>query len=208
MSDILTELGHRLGMTKSAVDRWITKGVPIKQCVAIEQTTNGAVTRRDLRPKDWHLIWPELAEKVAAQKAVPDPKITDIDDEVWKLSARLASLEQYVSCISIVVQSHASLLSHSTTETEEARLSRERKEILEKYFPETEPMPSTTEPGPEQMTATEINAEVERIATRLAALDRQSHFAVSEVLGQVLRKVREDRSSDCAESGQTLGRIG
>jgi hypothetical protein len=24
------------------------------------------VTRRDLRPDDWHLIWPELADKDAA----------------------------------------------------------------------------------------------------------------------------------------------
>lgn len=30
-------------------------------CVAIEKATAGAVTRRDLRPDDWHLIWPELA---------------------------------------------------------------------------------------------------------------------------------------------------
>lgn len=29
--------------------------------VAIERATSGAVTRRDLRPDDWHLIWPELA---------------------------------------------------------------------------------------------------------------------------------------------------
>ncbi len=27
----------------------------------IERATNGAVTRRDLRPDDWHEIWPELA---------------------------------------------------------------------------------------------------------------------------------------------------
>ena len=26
----------------------------------IEQATNGEVTRKDLRPDDWHLIWPEL----------------------------------------------------------------------------------------------------------------------------------------------------
>lgn len=30
--------------------------------VKIEQATNGQVTRRDLRPDDWHEIWPELAE--------------------------------------------------------------------------------------------------------------------------------------------------
>jgi DNA-binding transcriptional regulator YdaS (Cro superfamily) len=30
-------------------------------CVAIEAATDGQVTRRDLRPDDWHDIWPELA---------------------------------------------------------------------------------------------------------------------------------------------------
>lgn len=35
--------------------------IPPKRCVQIEQTTNGQVTRRDLRPDDWHEIWPELA---------------------------------------------------------------------------------------------------------------------------------------------------
>jgi DNA-binding transcriptional regulator YdaS (Cro superfamily) len=29
-------------------------------CSAIERATGGAVMRWDLRPDDWHLIWPEL----------------------------------------------------------------------------------------------------------------------------------------------------
>lgn len=29
-------------------------------CVAIERATDGAVMRWDLRPNDWHLIWPEI----------------------------------------------------------------------------------------------------------------------------------------------------
>lgn len=29
-------------------------------CVLIERITSSAVTRRDLRPDDWHRIWPEL----------------------------------------------------------------------------------------------------------------------------------------------------
>ena len=29
-------------------------------CTAIELATRGQVTRRDLRPLDWHRIWPEL----------------------------------------------------------------------------------------------------------------------------------------------------
>lgn len=33
------------------------------RCVAIEHATSGAVTRQDLRPNDWHLIWPELVVK-------------------------------------------------------------------------------------------------------------------------------------------------
>ena len=35
-------------------------------CVAIEQQTKGKVTRKDLRPDDWQLLWPELREQEAA----------------------------------------------------------------------------------------------------------------------------------------------
>lgn len=35
--------------------------VPEKSAVAIEVATQGAVSRRDLRPNDWQDIWPELA---------------------------------------------------------------------------------------------------------------------------------------------------
>lgn len=31
-----------------------------ERCVAVEQATERLVMRWDLRPKDWHLIWPEL----------------------------------------------------------------------------------------------------------------------------------------------------
>ena len=37
-----------------------------KVCVSIEQKTGREVTRQELRPNDWILIWPELAEKAAA----------------------------------------------------------------------------------------------------------------------------------------------
>ena len=32
-----------------------------EMCSAIERESAGAVTRKDLRPSDWHLVWPELA---------------------------------------------------------------------------------------------------------------------------------------------------
>jgi DNA-binding transcriptional regulator YdaS (Cro superfamily) len=50
------------------VSNWRVRGVPISQCSAIESATSGAVTRRDLRPDDWHRIWPEL---VTAEHPAP-----------------------------------------------------------------------------------------------------------------------------------------
>lgn len=35
-------------------------------CVSIERETERHVTRRDLRPDDWHLIWPELTDEQPA----------------------------------------------------------------------------------------------------------------------------------------------
>ncbi|WP_405126746.1 transcriptional regulator [Ralstonia pseudosolanacearum] len=32
-----------------------------KLCVALERESRQVITRRDLRPDDWHAIWPELA---------------------------------------------------------------------------------------------------------------------------------------------------
>jgi len=39
---------------------------PLYAAAAIERATDGAVRRQDLRPDDWHLIWPELAEQEVA----------------------------------------------------------------------------------------------------------------------------------------------
>ncbi|AZY49701.1 hypothetical protein C0J09_11525 [Bordetella avium] len=37
-------------------------------CVGLERATDGAVTRQDLRPADWHLIWPELANQATPRQ--------------------------------------------------------------------------------------------------------------------------------------------
>lgn len=37
--------------------------------VALERETHGAVTRRELRPTDWHRFWPELVAPTQAEKA-------------------------------------------------------------------------------------------------------------------------------------------
>jgi len=50
--------------THSAVIQWQTRGIPYAQicflAAEIEKQSNGLVTRKDLFPKSWHLVWPEL----------------------------------------------------------------------------------------------------------------------------------------------------
>lgn len=55
-------LASRLGVKQQHVWNWLNRGgfVPPEHCASIEQATSGAVTRRELRPDDWHRIWPEL----------------------------------------------------------------------------------------------------------------------------------------------------
>lgn len=57
------ELATAIGASPVLISQWATgkRLVPIERCVPIERATDGAVTRRDLRPDDWHEIWPELA---------------------------------------------------------------------------------------------------------------------------------------------------
>ncbi|AWV02003.1 hypothetical protein DM992_21225 [Burkholderia sp. JP2-270] len=60
------DFARRLGTAPSVVSQWRTgaRPVPIKSCVVIERITAGQVSRRDLRPNDWHDIWPELAQQM------------------------------------------------------------------------------------------------------------------------------------------------
>lgn len=55
-------LADALGVTKAAVWQWKEPGrrVPIEHCLVIERETKGGVTRRELRPDDYWLIWPDL----------------------------------------------------------------------------------------------------------------------------------------------------
>ena len=46
-------------------------------CVRIERLTERAVSRQDLRPLDWHLIWPEL---ITAEGAPPVPETQEARD--------------------------------------------------------------------------------------------------------------------------------
>lgn len=44
----------------------------------IERATSGLVTRKDLRPDDWHLVWPELVEAAPTLKQMMTPN-SDVD---------------------------------------------------------------------------------------------------------------------------------
>ncbi|WP_455275114.1 YdaS family helix-turn-helix protein [Ralstonia thomasii] len=59
-----SRLADLLGVSRSYLAQMSSGASPIsaERCVAIERATDGAVTRKDLRPNDWHLIWPELAD--------------------------------------------------------------------------------------------------------------------------------------------------
>jgi DNA-binding transcriptional regulator YdaS (Cro superfamily) len=56
-------LAKALGVRPATVSNWVTrkKSVSVGQCMPIERATEGAVTRRDLRPDDFHIHWPDLA---------------------------------------------------------------------------------------------------------------------------------------------------
>lgn len=57
------KLATALGVSSSFLSQMASGRSPISpaRCVEIEQATNKAVTRRELRPDDWERIWPELS---------------------------------------------------------------------------------------------------------------------------------------------------
>lgn len=67
-----TEFARRCGTTEG----YLRKAASTKQrlgaelCVALEQESHGAISRRSLRPDDWMRIWPELVQRApgSAQK--------------------------------------------------------------------------------------------------------------------------------------------
>lgn len=62
------EFARAINCPPAFVSQWKNnrRPVPLEYMAVIEQATGGKVTRKDLRPDDWHLIWPELARKKAA----------------------------------------------------------------------------------------------------------------------------------------------
>lgn len=64
-----------LGVSQGMISQWVnnTRPVAIERCVDIEIATKGQVTRKDLRPKDWARIWPELLVETEKSKESKPP---------------------------------------------------------------------------------------------------------------------------------------
>lgn len=61
----LSKFSKAIGVRPPTVSEWATgkRPVPIKRCVQIEKLTGGVVTRKDLRPNDYHEIWTDIDDK-------------------------------------------------------------------------------------------------------------------------------------------------
>ncbi len=58
-----SRLALAIGVSQQMISKLLNNpNFPVspKTAVAIEQATNGKVTRKDLRPDDWPFIWPEF----------------------------------------------------------------------------------------------------------------------------------------------------
>lgn len=72
------EFARAINVSAALLHQWIEgiRPVATRHCPAIETQTCGKVTRKELRPDDWHKIWPELAAAPAPRRAtdpVPPP---------------------------------------------------------------------------------------------------------------------------------------
>lgn len=54
-----------LGVSSPTVNQWVSgkRRVPVERCAQIEIKSKGKITRKDLRPDDYWLIWPELKKQ-------------------------------------------------------------------------------------------------------------------------------------------------
>jgi DNA-binding transcriptional regulator YdaS (Cro superfamily) len=68
----LTSLANSMAVPPQVVVNWRARGVPLAHCAELETVTGGAVRRWEMRPDDWHKVWPELIGTDGAP-AVPVP---------------------------------------------------------------------------------------------------------------------------------------
>jgi DNA-binding transcriptional regulator YdaS (Cro superfamily) len=59
-----TKVAKMVGISPNAVSMWRKNNIPHAQFVflaaTLEKESHGLITRKDLFPKSYHIIWPEL----------------------------------------------------------------------------------------------------------------------------------------------------
>jgi DNA-binding transcriptional regulator YdaS (Cro superfamily) len=65
-------LAAAMGVSPAFVSQIVMRArpAPAEHCVVIERESGGAVKRWEVRPADWHRIWPEL---IGSESAPPVP---------------------------------------------------------------------------------------------------------------------------------------
>lgn len=66
-------LAEKVGMAEQYIYQCLTgrKAMKPAEAVRVERAAGNAIRRWDLRPDDWHLVWPEL---IGVEGAPPVPK--------------------------------------------------------------------------------------------------------------------------------------
>lgn len=56
-------LAKKLNVSPALVSQWRNgiRPIPFERCPEIERVTDGQVSRKDLCPDNWQVLWPELA---------------------------------------------------------------------------------------------------------------------------------------------------
>lgn len=64
------QIAKEMDVSPSYLSQMVAGTAPISpaRAVLFEQVLSGAVTRKDIYPNDWHLIWPELISCPAHDK--------------------------------------------------------------------------------------------------------------------------------------------
>ena len=88
-------LARALGIQPPTVSDWVIgkKRIPLDKVRPIETFTQGAVTRRHMRPNDYLIHWPELAE---AQAQTAPPAIKSIAQAEAAIQEAAAKIEHAV----------------------------------------------------------------------------------------------------------------
>lgn len=61
-----------LAVSPQRLSNWMERGVPVEWCAAVDAKLG--VSRKELRPDDWFLIWPEMDGAQATVNAQNQPQ--------------------------------------------------------------------------------------------------------------------------------------